>query len=98
MDFLTLFTYLPLAALAVGTLFGLLAGRYLGLRRLLTLVGAVAAGALFLIFKLTTYGPGEEEAAFAPFAMLTGGMLPVLFGSIMGGVAGRALARRSEIQ
>ncbi|NVO54581.1 hypothetical protein HW561_02110 [Rhodobacteraceae bacterium B1Z28] len=90
------FTYLPLTALVFGVLAGFVAGRWIGLRGLLWLIGLISAVALVLIVFLTTVGAGEEEQAFVPFVWLTGGVLPFLFAIIMGGVGGRSLAARAS--
>ncbi|WP_170525247.1 hypothetical protein [Ruegeria arenilitoris] len=89
------FAYLPLAALVLGTLAGFVAARWLGLRALLWLIGLTSVVALVLIAMLAGVGTGEEEQAFGPFVWLTGGVLPILFAEIMGGVVGRSLAVRS---
>ncbi|MFC3118603.1 hypothetical protein ACFOHS_11780 [Jhaorihella thermophila] len=68
---------------------------FFGVRLLLWLLGAIGAVALLLVIYLTTIGPGEEQAAFVPFAALTGLVFPAIFGAIMGGVAGRALGGRA---
>ncbi|TMV07922.1 hypothetical protein FGK63_10745 [Ruegeria sediminis] len=91
----TLF-YMPLVALVVGAIAGFVAGRWLGLRGLLWLIGLTSFAALVLIVILATIGRGEEEQAFGPFIWLTGGVLPFLFSVIMGGVGGRSLASRSD--
>lgn len=96
MDIVTAYLYLPLAALIAGGIAGLVVGRFLGIRALLWLLGAIGIVALGLVVYLTTVGPGEEESAFLPFAALTGVVFPGIFGAVMGGVAGRALGRRAE--
>lgn len=90
------FTYLPLTAFILGAVAGFVAGRWIGLRGLLWLIGLASAVALVLIVFLATIGTGEEEQAFAPFVWLTGGVLPFLFAVIMGGVGGRSLAVRAS--
>ncbi|WP_037308018.1 hypothetical protein [Ruegeria halocynthiae] len=90
------FTYLPLTTLVFGILAGFVAGRWIGLRGLLWLIGLASVVALALIVRLATVGAGEEQQAFVPFVWLTGGVLPFLFAVIMGGVGGRSLAARAN--
>lgn len=90
------YAFLPLAALLAGGLVGLTVGRYFGLVKLLWLLGIVAAVALVLVIRLAAVGPGEETEAFMPFALLVGAVFPALFGAIMGGLGGRALATRAD--
>jgi len=97
MEVIATFTYLPLITLVLGVVAGLGAGRYLGLRGVIWLIGMVSVVALALIIWLATLQPGEEARAFMPFVLLTGGVLPSLFAVIMGGVGGRALARRTAL-
>lgn len=94
-DLVSMIAFVPLVAIAGGALAGLAMVWYLGMRKFLWLLGLVGLVALLLIVRLAVIGPGEETDAFVPFVMLTGGLLPALFGVIMGGVAGRALARRN---
>ncbi len=89
------FAYLPLTAFVLGAIAGFAAGRWIGLRGLLWLIGLTSCVALALIVMLATVGTGEEERAFAPFVWLTGGVLPFLFAVIMGGVGGRSVAARA---
>lgn len=96
MNIVSAFALLPLLAVLAGTLAGFLVGRYLGQRPFLWLLGLVSLISLVVVIRLTMVGPGEEEAAFAPLAVLVGGLFPLLFGVIMGGVGGRAMARRDE--
>ncbi|MFC6688224.1 hypothetical protein [Jhaorihella thermophila] len=95
MNIAAIYLYLPLVALIGGAIAGLVFGRFFGVRLLLWLLGAIGAVALLLVIYLTTIGPGEEQAAFVPFAALTGLVFPAIFGAIMGGVAGRALGGRA---
>ncbi|MCB1363459.1 MAG: hypothetical protein KDK02_05025 [Rhodobacteraceae bacterium] len=96
MNNLSNLAFLPLVALLAGALAGLVVGRFFGLARLLWLLGAVAAVSLVVVIWLATVGPGEEEGAFLPFALLVGALFPALFGAIMGGLGGRALAARAQ--
>ncbi len=89
------FAYLPLISLVFGALAGFVAGRWIGLRGLLWLIGLTSVAALVLIVMLAGVGTGEEERAFGPFVWLTGAVLPFLFAAIMGGVGGRGLAARA---
>ncbi|MGI9370318.1 MAG: hypothetical protein ACR2O2_15925 [Ruegeria sp.] len=90
------FAYMPLAALILGTASGFVAGRWIGMRGLLCLIGLASGVALVLIVMLANVGTGEEEQAFGPFIWLTGGVLPFLFAVIMGGVIGRSFAARAD--
>ncbi len=90
------FAYLPLVSLIFGTIAGFVAGRWIGTKGLLWLIGLTSAVALALIVMLAGVGTGEEEQAFGPFVWLTGGVLPFLFAVIMGGFVGRSLAARGN--
>ncbi len=89
------FAYLPLITLVLGAIAGFIAGRWIGTRGLLWLIGLTSAVALVLIVRLTGVETGQEEQAFGPFVWLTGAVLPFLFAVIMGGVGGRSLAVRA---
>ncbi len=90
------FAYLPLIALVLGAAAGFVAGRWIGLKGLLWLIGLTAAVSLGLIVMLAGVNTGEEERAFGPFIWLTGAVLPFLLAVIMGGVGGRSLAARAN--
>lgn len=90
------FAYLPLIALILGALAGFVAGRWIGLKGLLWLIGLTSAVSLVLIVVLAGVGTGEEEQAFGPFIWLTGAALPFLLAVIVGGVGGRSLAARAN--
>ncbi|WP_424833079.1 hypothetical protein [Ruegeria sp.] len=90
------FAYLPLISLILGTVAGFVAGRWVGTKGLLWLIGLASATALVLIVTLAGVQTGEEEQAFTPFVWLTGGVLPFLFAVIMGGLGGRSLAARAN--
>ena len=90
------FAYLPLIALILGALAGFVAGRWIGLKGLLWLIGLSSVAALALIVMLAGVGTGEEDRAFGPFVWLTGAVLPFLFAAIMGGVGRRSLAARAD--
>ncbi|MES0824704.1 hypothetical protein [Ruegeria sp. SCP11] len=90
------FAYLPLISLIFGAFAGFVAGRWIGTRGLLWLIGLTSVLALVLIVLLTGVGTGEEEQAFGPFVWLTGAVLPFLFAVIMGGVGGRSMAGRAN--
>ncbi len=92
---ITTFAYLPLISLVLGAAAGFTAGRWIGLRGLLWLIGLASAAGLVLIVMLASVGTGEEEQAFGPLVWLTAGVLPFLFAAIMGGVGGRSLAARA---
>ncbi len=92
---ITTFAYLPLISLILGTAAGFVAGRWIGTKALLWLIGLASAAGLVLIVVLAGVGTGEEEQAFGPFIWLTGVVLPFLFAVIMGGVGGRSLAKRA---
>jgi hypothetical protein len=89
------FAYLPLVALILGGAAGFVAGRWIGTRGLLWLIGLTSAVALVLIVILAGVGTGEEERAFGLFVWLTGGVLPFLFTAIAGGLGRRSLAVRA---
>ncbi len=89
------FAYLPLISFIFGAVAGFVAGRWIGIKGLLWLIGLTTAVGLVLIVMLAGVGTGEEEQAFAPFVGLTGAVLPFLFAVIMGGVGGRGLAARA---
>ncbi|WP_209597782.1 hypothetical protein [Ruegeria sp. HKCCSP351] len=89
------FAYLPLVSFVLGAVAGFTAGRWLGLRSLLWLIGLTSAVGLGLIVVLAGVGTGEEYKAFRPLVWLTAGVLPFLFAAIMGGVGGRSLAVRT---
>ncbi|WP_170758776.1 hypothetical protein [Ruegeria lacuscaerulensis] len=88
------FAFLPLISLILGAIAGFIAGRWIGTKALLWLIGLSSAVGLVLIVMLASVGTGEEEQAFGPFIWLTGAVLPFLFAVIMGGVGGRSLAAR----
>ncbi|NOC44072.1 MULTISPECIES: hypothetical protein [Ruegeria] len=90
------FAYLPILSFLLGAAAGFTAGRWLGLRGLLWLIGLASAVGLALIVVLAGIGTGEEEQAFGPLVWLTAGVLPFLFAAIMGGVGGRSLAVRAD--
>ncbi|SDW62877.1 hypothetical protein SAMN05444358_1011346 [Ruegeria halocynthiae] len=90
------FAYLPLITLVLGSVAGFVAGRWIGMKGLLWLIGLTSALGLVLIVMLAGIGTGEEEQAFGPFVWLTGAVLPFLFAAIMGGVGGRSLAARAN--
>jgi hypothetical protein len=90
------FAYLPLITLILGALAGFVAGRWIGVKGLLWLIGLTAAVSLVLIVVLAGVGTGEEEKAFGPFIWLTGAVLPFLLAVIVGGVGGRSLAARAD--
>lgn len=90
------FAYLPLISLIFGAVSGFVAGRWIGIKALLWLIGLTSAVALVLIVMLAGVETGEEEQAFGPFVWLTGGVLPFLFAAIMGGVGGRSLSARTN--
>lgn len=96
MENVGLYALVPLAGLLVGAAAGLLAGRHGGTRGFLWLLGLASLVALVIIIRLAAVGEGEEEKAFLPFALLTGVLFPGIFGIIVGGLGGRALARRGE--
>ncbi|QGX97947.1 hypothetical protein EI983_06515 [Roseovarius faecimaris] len=91
----TFFALLPLASVVAGALAGAALGRYCTPRAAAWALAAYAAVALVLIIRLAGVGEGEEIKAFAPFATLTAGLFPALFGAIPGWLGGRALARRA---
>lgn len=91
----TLFATLPLLSMIIGLLAGLALGRYGAPRVAGWALAVVSAVAVVLVIRLAMIGEGEEVKAFAPFAALTAGLLPALFGAIMGWLGGRALARRT---
>lgn len=90
------FAYLPLISLTVGMAAGFAAGRWLGVKTLLWLIGLTSALGLVLIVRLAGVQTGDEEHAFGPFVWLTGAVLPFLFAVIMGGVGGLGLAKRAK--
>ncbi|WP_170400391.1 hypothetical protein [Ruegeria arenilitoris] len=90
------FAYLPLITLVLGAVAGFVAGRWIGFRGLLWLIGLTCVVSLGLIVMLAGVGTGEEEQAFGPFIWLTGGVLPFLLAVIVGGVGGRSLAARAN--
>lgn len=90
------FAYLPLISLILGAVSGFVAGRWIGIKVVLWLIGLTSAVALVLIVMLAGVETGEEEQAFGPFVWLTGGVLPFLFAVIMGGVGGRSLSARTN--
>jgi len=91
------FAYLPLISLVFGAVAGFVAGRWIGTKGLLWLVGLTSAVGLVLIVMLAGVETGEEDQAFGPFIWLTGAVLPFLFAVIMGGVGGRSLAARTKV-
>ena len=93
----TALIYTPFAALLVGAIAGLLAGKYLEGRKLWLLPGALSILGLAIIIRLATIGEGGEESAFVPLVMLTGAVLPGLFTVILGTLGGRALAGRPTL-
>ncbi len=95
MDVSGTIAYLPLTAMVLGALAGLIGGRYLAGRALWLPIGLLSLWALVLIVQLAAIRPGNEEAAFGPFVWLTGGVLPALFALVMGTLGGRALRRRA---
>lgn len=94
MDVAGTIAYLPLSAMILGAVVGLIIGRYLGGRWIWVLPILLCLASLVLIVQLATIQPGQEEAAFGPFVWLTGGIFPALFSVIMGTFAGGALRKR----
>ncbi len=94
MDVSGTIAWLPLTAMVIGAIAGLLAGRYLTGRWLWLLPGLMAVVSIVLIIQLATIQPGDEESAFGPLVWLTGGIFPALFAAIMGTLGGRALRSR----
>ncbi|MEX0307318.1 MAG: hypothetical protein AB3N12_08010 [Ruegeria sp.] len=90
------FAYLPLITFVFGGIAGFIAGRWIGTKGLMWLIGLSSALGLVLIVMLAGVATGEEEQAFGPFVWLTGAVLPFLFAVIMGGVGGRSLAARTN--
>ncbi len=95
MDVAGTIAYLPLTAMVIGAVAGLVAGRALSGRLLWLLPGLLSVWAVILIVRLAMIQPGNEESAFGPFVWLTGGVLPALFAVIMGTLGGRALRKRA---
>lgn len=91
-----IFAYLPLITLVLGAVAGFVAGRWIGLKGLLWLIGLTSFASLVLIVMLAGVSSGEEDQAFGPFIWLTGAVLPFLLAVIMGGVGGRSLAARAS--
>jgi len=88
--------YLPLTAMVLGIIAGVIAGRYLTGRWLLMIPAVLTVVSLVLIVQLAMIQPGNEESAFGPFVWLTGGVFPALFSAIMGTFGGRALRNRQS--
>ncbi len=97
MDVSGTIAYLPLTAMVVGAILGVLAGRFLTGRWLWLIPAVLTVASLVLIVKLAVIQPGNEESAFGPFVWLTGGIFPALFAAIMGTLGGRALRKRNGL-
>ncbi|MFD3191127.1 hypothetical protein ACFMPD_12740 [Sedimentitalea sp. HM32M-2] len=95
MDVSGTIAFLPLTAMILGAIAGLVSGRYLTGRWLWLLPSLLSLVSLVLIVWLATIQPGDEETAFVPFVWLTGGVFPALFAAIMGTLGGRALRNRA---
>ncbi|UWQ90067.1 hypothetical protein QEZ52_14940 [Aliisedimentitalea scapharcae] len=93
----TALIYTPIAALLIGAIAGLLAGKYLEGRKLWLLPGLLSLVGLATIIRLAAIPEGGEEAAFFPLVMLTGAILPGLFTVILGTLGGRAMAGRPTL-
>jgi uncharacterized membrane protein YfcA len=95
MDVAGTIAYLPLTAMVIGAIVGLIAGHFLTGRWLWALPVLLCLVALVLIVQLAMIPAGQEETAFGPFVWLTGGIFPALFTVVMGTLGGRALRDRS---
>ncbi|MBJ6369985.1 hypothetical protein [Sedimentitalea arenosa] len=96
MDVAGTIAYLPLTAMILGAIAGLLAGRFLTGRWLWALPILLCLAALVLIVRLAAIPEAEAESAFGPFVWLTGGIFPALFTVVMGTLGGRALRGRAQ--
>ncbi len=96
MDVSGTLAYLPLTAMCLGAMAGLVVGRYLAGRWPWGLIAVLSVWAVVLIARLAAIQPGNEETAFGPLVWLTGGVLPALFAAIMGTLGGRALRKRAR--
>lgn len=94
MSFATMIAVVPLGAMLLGGVAGLVLGRRLTPRVALWVLGVVVVASIALLVRLAMVQPGHEETAFMPFVWLTGGLFPALFGGILGWLAGRAWAKR----
>jgi hypothetical protein len=97
MDLFTTLTLGPVAAVIVGAIAGLLAGKFLTGKALWILPGVLILASLYLIVRLAAVEDGAEEGAFALLAWLTGGVFPALFAVVMGTLGGRALSGRKTL-
>lgn len=76
MDVAGTIAYLPLTAMVLGAIAGLVAGRFLTGRWLWVLPVGLFAVVLVLIVRLAMIPEGQEETAFGPFVWLTGRSFP----------------------
>ena len=86
--------YLSLIAPILGTIAGIVAGRWISPKELFLMTGLTSVAALALIVILAGVETGEAKQAFGLFIWLTGAVLSFLFAVITRSVGGRSLAAR----